>query len=244
MDPKKRRERFLLERFIEASALPAQVVEEREAPDFVVRFEGRSIGVELTELFVSHDANGRLPQAQERIATGIVSRAQQLYIASGARPMHVSLCFGPHSDLTRVDRHEFAGRLCRFVQGLKLQDWQRFVWHPHDGGESPPDAISYLQALAVPTHDVGLWTVARAGWVAPITTDVLQPRIDDKAKRLERYKVAVPETWLVVVADCTKPSQLFEVRSDFDPRAVSSPFTRTFYFGYPDRATVELGSGA
>lgn len=201
---------------------------------------GRFVGVEVTELFVSHEANGSLPQAQESISSGIVRRAQQMYIAAGSRPVHVSLCFGPRSDIRNVDRHDFAAKLCAFVQSLNLDDWQRFVWRPGDASRSLPAAVSYLQALGVPKH-VGHWVVARAGWVAPLTNDALQSRVDDKSIRLGSYEDAIRENWLVVVADGTKPSQLFEVRDGFDPRTISSPFSRTFFYGYPDRATIELG---
>jgi hypothetical protein len=67
---KKLTERFFLERFIDVSRLAAEIVDEREEPDFLVRFEGRLVGVEVTRLFVSHDSNGVLPQAQESISDG------------------------------------------------------------------------------------------------------------------------------------------------------------------------------
>ena len=69
----------------------------------------------------------------------------------------------------------------------------------------------------------------------------LQARVDDKSIRLKVYEGAVGENWLVIVADGTKPSQLFDVPQDFDPRTVASPFSRTFFYGYPGRAIIEFG---
>jgi hypothetical protein len=238
----KQHERFLLERFFEDAALPAEVVEEREAPDFIVRFEDRFIGVEVTELFISHDTNRNLMQAQESISTRIVSRAQQIYHASGALPAHVSVCFDPGCDLKKLNRDHTANELASFVRSLNLAEWQRADWYPEECDGPLPHEISFVHALGVPSFDMAHWAVARAGWAAPLTADVLQARVDEKSTRLLKYRDIVRENWLVVVADATKPSGLFDARSQFDVAGLSSPFSRTFFYGYPDRAVIKLGA--
>ena len=72
----KLRERFLLEEFIKVSRFDVQIVEEREAPDFVVRTGGALVGVEVTELFISHETHGNTPQAHEAISSQITTKAQ------------------------------------------------------------------------------------------------------------------------------------------------------------------------
>jgi hypothetical protein len=51
----------------------------------------------------------------------------------------------------------------------------------------------------------------------------------------------VSDNWLVVVADKTMPSELFDTKVEFDIRTISSPFSRSFFYGYPDRTAIELG---
>jgi hypothetical protein len=238
----KQHERFLLERFLEAAALEADIVEEREAPDFIVRFEGRSIGIEVTELFISHDPRQDLLQVQESIATRIVSRAQQIYQGSGARPAHVSVCFAPGCDLRRLHRDRTASELAAFVRSLDLGEWQRADWRPEESNGPLPDEISFVHALGIPSFEMAHWAVARAGWAAPLTPEVFQSRVDEKAQRLSKYRDAVEENWLIVVADATQPSGLFDPSSQFDASRVSSPFSRTFFYGYPGRAIIELGA--
>lgn len=213
---KKQHERFLLECFVDASRVALDIVEEREEPDFLVRFEGRLVGVEVTQLYVSHDANGPLPQAQESISDRIVARARQMYEAAGAPPAHVSVCFAPRRELRQVDRDSTARQLASFVSGLNLKAWERVDWHP---GHEPSllDEISFVHTLGIPTKEMAHWTVARAGWVAPVTVDALQSRVNEKASRLSNYQRDLAENWLLVVADGMKPSQLFEVRTGFEP---------------------------
>jgi hypothetical protein len=183
-DRKKQHERFLLERFLEAAKLQAEVIEVREAPDFIIRFEGRSTGVEVTELFISHDTGRNLPQAQEALSSRIVSHAQQLYQASGARPAHVTVCFGPGCDVRGLNRDHTAAKLASFVQGLQLSEWQRVDWRSEELDGHLPDEISFVHALGVPKSEMAHWGVARAGWAAPLSAGALQPRIDEKTTRL------------------------------------------------------------
>lgn len=241
-DRKKQHERFLLERFIEASGLAVQIVKEREEPDFLVRFEERLIGIEVTQLFVSHVANGPLPQAQESISDKIVCRARQIYEATGAPPAHVSVCFASGHELRQIDRDGTAKLLASFVSGLNLSAWERADWRPGYPGPLPFE-IAFVHALGVPASEMAHWTVARAGWVAPVSVDALQSRVDEKAARLPKYQESVEENWLLVVADGMKPSQLFEVRPEFEAHKVASPFARTYFYAHPDRAIVELGKG-
>lgn len=238
---KKQRERFLLEQFLDAADLHAEILEEREAPDFLIRYEGRLIGVEVTELFISESANLRSLQAQESISARIAARAHALYRESGAPPAHVSVCFGPGCDLRGLNRDRTAILLSTFVQDLNLTVWQRMDWRPKTLNGPLPLEISSLHVLGVPSHDMAHWSVAGAGWVAPLTESSLYPRIVEKAKRLPGYRAITRENWLLVVADRTKPSQLFDLGNNLNARAISSPFSRTFYYGYPEKPVIELG---
>ncbi|HEU0046661.1 MAG TPA: hypothetical protein VFQ43_03520 [Nitrososphaera sp.] len=242
----KQHERFLLERFIEAAGLATEIVEQREAPDFIVRFEGRLLGIEVTELFILRDTGRSLLQAQESMSIKIVSRARQLYEVSSAPPAHITVVFGLGRDLRNLNRDRTASRLAFFVQSLNLAIGQQFDWRPekkeHEG--PIPDAISSVHALGVPTYEMAHWRIARVGWASPVTVDALQFRINEKSRRLLTYRNIVSENWLVIVADRTKPSGLFHAKPNFDPRGISSPFSRTFLYLYPERPIIQLGVSA
>lgn len=238
---RKRRERFFFEEFASKVGLKAEIVEEREAPDLIVRASERLVGVELTEYFVSPDSHGRTPQAQESIGDQIAVRAQRLYERSGAPPAHVSLCFWPGRDLTYLNREGTAELLCKFVRGLNLATWQRVDWPASFSKSTLPDEVSFVHALGVPSFDMAHWGVARAGWVAPLKPELLQRRIDEKVQRIETYQTAVDEVWLLIVADNFRPSSFVRLGSDFHGSAIRSPFARTYFFARPD-TVVELGT--
>ena len=238
---RKQHERFFLERFFEDAALTAEIVEEREVPDFIVRFEKRTIGVEITSLFIANTTPRNLKQEQESISTSIVSKAQKIYETSGARPVHLTVCFAPRRDLRKMNRDSTAEALSTFVRSLNLLDGQRAEWRPEELDGPLPDEISYINALGVPRFEMAHWSVARAGWATPLTTDALQVRVDKKSQRLSAYQKAIDENWLIIVTEGTKPSGLFYLNSQFDASNISSTFSRTFFYNYSNREVIELG---
>ena len=239
---RKQRELFLLERFIVALKLGVEVIEEREEPDFILQIDGKSVGLEITELFISHEENGNTMQAQESISSRIVASAQRLYESSGAPPAHVSICFGPGQNLRKLSRDKTARALATFVQRLNLSVGQSLDWYPEELKNSLPYEISFIHTLGVPSYDMAHWGVARAGWVVPLQTSSLQHRIDEKAKRLGSYRESIAENWLLIVSDATKPSQLIRAKESFESHSIQSPFKRSFFYSYPDDFIVELGA--
>lgn len=238
---KKQRERFLLERFFDASKLDAQIVEEREAPDFIVETSGVQVGVEVTEFFISHGAHANSAQAQEAISSRIAARAQHLYQSAGGPPAHVTVCFGSGQNLQALHRDQTAYILCECIRSLNLSLWQSVDLRREELKDLLPDEISFVHALGVPGYDMAHWGVARAGWAAPLTPLQLQERIDAKAKRLPKYEDAITENWLLIVADTTKPSSLVRAGPSLNSHAILSPFARTYFYGYPD-SFLELGA--
>lgn len=237
----KMRERFLLEKFFQAMAISAEIEEEREAPDFLVRVEGRLVGIEVTEVFISHDS-ARPLQALESISDRIIAQACQRYYECGGLPAHVSVCFNPGADLRTRRRDEIADALALLVRSFELTPWQRADYSPYDVDDPLLDSIAFIHTLGVPSKGMAHWAVVRAGWVAPLTERALRERIEEKAQRLPSYRSVVPENWLLLVADRTRPSQLFELDTDLDAASVATPFSRTFFYGYPEKYVLELGS--
>src|SRR2546428_334118 len=113
---KKQYERFLLEQFLEVAGLSGEIVDETgEAPDFIVQIERELVGVEITELFIIEGGRAGNLQAQETLAQRIVSRAQRLYVLSGARHAYVSVHFALGVDLRMLNRNHTAAALADFV---------------------------------------------------------------------------------------------------------------------------------
>lgn len=235
----KQRERFLLEIFLQTQNLPIDITDEREAPDFLVNYEGRVVGIEVTELFVP-PRDGTTLQAHESLTNRIVQRAKADYQRRGCPPIHVSIGFAPRCDLRNTDRDKLSKALVDFLASRPLAQWERKHWKPDDSWQLPCE-IGFVHALGVPDQEFVHWVVPRAGWVHSLTAALLQARIDQKASRIETYRSATSENWLLIVADRTKPSQLFDAGDQLIGCSIRSPFDRTYYFGYPEKPVLRLG---
>ena len=234
---RKERERFLVESFIRTAKIQAEIVEAREAPDFILRVDNQLTGIEVTELFISDAPGGNSLQAKEAISSQIIAKAQHIYEETGGKPAHVSICFYPGMSLRDINRDKTAQALRDFVLELNLAPSEYKDWHPEsiEGQQARlPDEIAFVHALGVPSFDMAHWSVARAGWVAPLREELLQQRINEKAKRIKSYQNTIDSNWLLIVADAMKPSSLIEIKPDFSSSNLTSPFDRTFFYRHPD----------
>ena len=236
---KKARERFMVERFLEAIDLPAQIVEDdREAPDFVIQHEGRAIGVEVTELYIQDGASRSPMQANERAARDIVLAAWTEFMAVSDKPYLVTVNF--RDQLPRkLNRAAVARKIAGLVLEMSPEVWQSASWpDPHMDWDPLMDAVLAIRVTGVPSE--ALWSTTGGGWVAKASAEVLQARIDAKAPRLPRYRNRVDEVWLLIVADGSTPSQFFDPPTAEDARSVVSPFDQTWFFGRSRRRAVRL----
>jgi hypothetical protein len=243
---KKNREKLMLRRFLEATKFDASIADDnRESPDFIVSIEGRVVGIEIADVFIfdanNPNQNGMLPQAAARIANEIVERAWRLHHSAGGFPAHVSVSFSEHKNLNALNRVAGARKLATLVGNLELSEWEQAQWVRGMLGDLPAE-IHSVRVCRLPNADMSCWYAGRGGWIAPVTTEMLQRPILEKANRLATYRQFVAENWLLLTADSFHPAQLVEVRSDFDPSTVISPFERTFFYRSPDMTYLELGA--
>jgi hypothetical protein len=242
---KKLYERFLLDSFLAAAKIDAEIVDDsNESPDAIVRVGESDVGVEITEVFTEHTgASGSLSlQGRESLAQRIVARASEIYRGSHAQHAHVSVLFSLSSDLRRLDRDETASRLAAFVAAQALSPGQRVQWRPNHVTNPLPDAINFVSLLGVSEPCMARWSAPSAGWVAPMTSEILQSRVDEKAALLPKYRRRVTTNWLLLVSDGAKPSQFFEPPTKERASAIVSPFDRTFYFARFKSLVIELGT--
>lgn len=239
---KKEHEVFILRQFIEFANLRGEIVDDSgEAPDFIVKFDNQLVGIEITELFITDGNHNNSMQVQESFARRIVQKAQRLYTSSGARPVQVSVIFSSGIDLRCLNLEEAAKALSNFIEKKAPVVDQIIQCQNGDAENALPEAMAYIRSRGVLNQKMAHWIVASAGWVTPMTKALLQERIDKKARLLAKYKERVTTNWLILVAGGNNPSQFFAAPSATIAAAVSSPFTRTFYFGCMPRNVVELG---
>jgi hypothetical protein len=218
----------LLETLLKAIGIDASV-SDRESPDFAIVNSDRLVGVEVTEMHQVAQA-GQLPlQTVASISGEIVQRAQRAYARAGGESLRVSVAFSPHARFQRVRRDEAGQLLLELVQRALRQAGTNLEWRPtYREDVRYAELFShihiYRQAPGFSPH----WLVTTAGWVAPVTAELIQSRIDEKAIRIGTYRTAISEVWLVIGVRGTDPSQFFDFNTDDLGGTFRSPFDRTY----------------
>jgi hypothetical protein len=212
--------------------LPAKIVDDdRESPDFLLEFDGRIVGLEVTQLFVP-DHPGASRPADESAIDEIVDRARQSYLEAGGKMLQVRFAFFSREGFAGVRRVDAANAIADFLLHMDtpLEGTWQYDRRVMGFDRLPPQLVS-ITAWADPTNMFPHWTASKAGWVSPLDTAAVQPSVDEKASRIARYREVAPEVWLLLAIEGRRASQFFELRAD--PPTIRSPFDRTYlYLGF------------
>ncbi|MET0657538.1 MAG: hypothetical protein ABW110_05200 [Steroidobacteraceae bacterium] len=240
-NPKKPSERRLFTGFRQRAGLDLKIVEERESPDFLLAFEGRTIGLEVTELFVPSSGESLRPQARSSIGARLADRAKILYRQLGGKPVHVSIGLTPQDELRHLNRNQAAAQLAQFMLALDPPLDQVIFWRHNYLDDSLPREISFLNILAVPSWDMAHWHTPEAGWVAPLDESLLQAAVAEKANKLPEYQKAAQEVWLLLATGGRSASQFFEISPTLRTEDIQTPFSRTYYYAGFEGRVLRLG---
>ena len=241
MNRKKEREAYFVGMFFHFTGLSGRVIEEREAPDFILEIEGKTVGLEVTEVFIRDDGSPLGPKAKESVVARIVEGARRLYEEAGGKPLHVSLGFSSSTYIQTVNRNQTAAAVANFLLELDPPVDELVKWKPSYKDNALPPCITFMHILAVPSETMAHWHAPQAGWVAPLSEQVLQTCVDEKAAKLTKYRSAAPEIWLLLAVEGRAPSQFFDRRPDIRPDAIRSPFDRTYLLSLIEGTVQEVG---
>lgn len=252
-EKKRRRERFLLDRFLEHQGIRPKSIDQLGPPnpDFLIDLGGRKVGIELTEIFVRPD-NSENPRAEEKpllqevesITDLIVSQARDIYFEANNALVLSKIVF---SQITRDKQKgkQIAGLIADSIRDMVSRNSSEVVnWKPNvrdNGAHILSEAVAFIHIRRVPEKRIARWKVERVGLVANLAPNHLQDRIDLKAPKLESYgqNKYIEEIWLLMVADRTRPSQMLRLRADLPLESLSSPFAKTFYYCYAPNTADE-----
>lgn len=254
-EKKRRRERFLLDQFLQQQGLKPENINQLKPPnpDFLIDLNGRMVGIELTEIFVQPDKSKKdlrsvkqpLLQEIESITDLIVSQARKIYSEANNVLVLSTIVFSQVAR-DKQRRKQIAELIADKIRDMAAGNSLEVNWKPVVGDNGAPllsEAVAFIHIRRVPEKRFARWSVARAGHVANLTLKHLQDQINLKARKLKSYRknTNIKEIWLLMVADRTRPSQMLHRRPDLPLESLSSPFSKTLYYCYAsDEPVVEL----
>src|SRR5690349_4102061 len=95
--------------------IPADGLQDREPPDFILSYENGIIGIEVTVLVRDETEHGQSVSARDSEQNLVVDRAKELYIQASGVPIHVTVFFN-NRRIDRKSRNDVAQWICNLVQ--------------------------------------------------------------------------------------------------------------------------------
>jgi len=229
---KKASERWALDRVRELlNILPgADIQNNEERPDFIVRVDGRTIGIEVT---VWHElpSPGHLPaQAVEGSQDAVVSAAGRLYQQEGHPPVYCTVMMG-NTHVKNFDRKAFALALKNLV--VKNIPTMGSSIHIVPGLDKDAGVLRTVAGVFIdryPFMNDYHFHAPGGTWVGAINDKDIQRILDPKDKLCrEVYRMRCDEVWLLIVSDIGKnPSTWFEHNAEWPATTFKTAFDRVF----------------
>jgi len=244
-------ERIWLDRFRATVGLRFEIDDQREKrdnPDFLIRFEGRIVGVEITSLQLDQDkgpSKGSALQAEFNLQREVISRAQKQYIAGKNRPINALVYFQTRrrKSLRSVDRRELARSIVESLRQIKLDPLEQ---RRLDRNSVPavPAPVGFLYARGLPTDVRPRWQAVAPGWSKEFKPADVESVLAKKNGLIGQYRQTVAENWLLIVADGRYPPGMFRAPECNHTDLPASKFDRTFLLCEPDQFLIEWPGGS
>jgi hypothetical protein len=186
---KKRTESVYLEEARRASSIfPTGDLLPYERPDFLLRCDERTIGIEVTELCREG------PRAEGGKLAKVAEKAKERYNQLAANdPAEVSAAFAPN--IENLGLNVLVSGLVDFVLANR-EDMGCFNWNDCE----LPEGYSYI-GIHEAREPKGQWRTFKAFDTTLAPKELIGSRIAEKLLKLPEYRKAARENWLLIVND-------------------------------------------
>ena len=248
---KKAREEFWLTRLQSTTDLKFEINDQRELqeqPDFLIKHQGRIVGVEIAELQLDRDrgpSKGSTLQKEFSLQRSVVSRAQELYFAITSRPINAKIYFqaGPGQSLQSVNRRNLAQAIAESLCQVTLDFLEQCRLDPYSN-PPVPHPVGFLYVCGLPSEITPRWQVVAPGWSKEFQPSDVESLLVEKNALISQYRKTVAENWLLIVADGGTPPGMFRAPEQKHTVLPASNFDRTFLLCDPDRFLIEWPRGS
>ncbi|HEY7414839.1 MAG TPA: hypothetical protein VH593_06580 [Ktedonobacteraceae bacterium] len=200
-----------MDKFKTLSGWEFEVVQQREEPDFILKMpSGNLMGLEVRMLFKDEADRGGSPnKKREHQRNSFLQRLARQYYNEGGLPARVEVLL-PRSVQLTDDWIEKLSELLRVNRPKMVSERTRFEINLGRAGI----AKIFVKALPDEFGNYGWWVSVNnfVGLERSLTRAILAQTITEKSTRLASYRKAVKKTMLLIVAEGTQESGMFEYK--------------------------------
>jgi hypothetical protein len=235
--PDKNRERYYLDAFRTAiPEVPKGDAVEPEPPDFVLKSERGTLGIELTVFHLPTAPGTQSYQERQSLKNRIVEIAERIHHEAGGPALYVAVFFSAHVAIRKQDTIRMARELAASV--LKSPAPRSYREPVEIPWSERPEFIWGIQIIPSVDGRDKLWHPDAGGWVAGITTQHVADVVQAKARTAALARSRCDHLWLVIVNDLFGRAAQAEITPDALSAVYDAPFDRVFWLlpSLPPRA--------
>jgi len=237
--PDKKTEVAYLERFRALlSTFPSGRIEPTEEPDFLVHGTDAVVGIELTELHRDTPPGNVPEQASEAMRRGVVTRAGEIYEATGGPPVYVTVVMDQQVHVRKRETEELAQSIFEIViRNSPPPNGSREESYEWTNRSYFPEVVHKVTVRRFDWATESFFSCPGAIWVASLAPADIERVLAMKEPKCPTYRSRCDEVWLLINTNIVSMSTWFET----DPAAVGGPFTTSFDRAFlSNYATSEL----
>ena len=244
-----------------------EIVQER--PDFLIKYDGRCVGVEITEIHIDenpkdqsqNDSKNGSPSRKKRrikdkgspsrknrsIKDDIIKHAQKQYSNISSTSIHVFFNFNDRDFSEKINKRTKNNRVKSIVKVLvetNLDDMEIWDDKKIDGHSTPPTPpfVKSIWVCKTPVDTVRPWEPDNVSYTKKLQPCDLKKVLTNKNEKIKDYRKKVRENWLLIYANYIFPYGRFRCPESGDSKWPCSKFERTFVFcsGGPKQFLIQL----
>ena len=241
---------------------------DQESPDFLIKYDGRCVGVEITEIHIDenpkdqsqNDSKNGSPSRKKRrikdkgspsrkkrhIKDKIVERAQEQYSSTRSRSIYAFFNFNDSEFLASANSKTMDDMVEDIVNVLgdsNLDDMEISTRKKIDRHSTPPTPsfVKFIGVHKTPKDTERPWQQDNASFTKKLQPCDLKEVLKIKNKKFEDYQKTVCENWLLIYADYDLPYGRLRCPENGDSEWPCSKFERTFVFcSGPNKFLIQL----
>jgi hypothetical protein len=214
--------------------------EDTESPDFLIRSEKHTIGIEVTSLVSTRAPNQDNPNQAARVFDDLVGCIFAQYTEAGGPPVDASLKFRDGIRIAREDMARVAREL-GVVLARKFRELHAGQQHP-PAVEASLDLYGLVCVAAWPclAGRSPRWHRDVSGMVDNARSEDILATLSGKEGKIETYRLRADEIWLLIVCDFMANGLFIDPPAEPVPFRINSGFDRLFCLAWTGAYAVEV----
>ena len=226
-----------------------------DSPDFLIKYDGRCVGVEITEIHIDEihnnlsqndSQNGSRSRKIRSDKDKIIKCAEKKYSNTCSRSIQATFKFNDSyfsENVKRIIRKKMVECIVDVLGKTNLDDKELLKYKKIDGHSTPPTPpfVKSIWVRKTPVAKRRPWKQDNVSYTKKLQPCDLKIVLTKKNQKIENYQKTVCENWLLIYANFDLPYGRFACPENDDSNWPCSKFERTYVFcSEPKQFLIQL----